>query len=54
MRVLPDQVATTNSDLEIVMVDLAFWNDGFEQDQTWDDFGTTTSDVGYRSRCRFY
>ena len=31
--------------LEVVMVDLAFWDDSFEQDRSWDDFGTTISDI---------
>ena len=29
------------ADSEIVLVDLAFWDDLFEQDRSWDDFGTT-------------
>ena len=28
-------------DSEIVMVDGKFWDDSFEQDRSWDDFGTT-------------
>ena len=30
---------------EGTMVDLAFWHDCFEQDQSWDDFGTTISEI---------
>ena len=29
------------SDSEIVMVDRTFWDDSFEQDQSWNDSGTT-------------
>ena len=34
-----------NADSEIVMVDLAFGDDFFEQDRSWDDFGTTISGI---------
>ena len=30
---------------EIVMVDLAFWDDSFEQDRSWDDFAATISSI---------
>ena len=33
------------SDSEIVMVDLAFGDDFFEQNRSWDDFGTTISGI---------
>ncbi len=33
------------SDSEIVMVDGTFWDDSFEQDRSWDDFGTTISGI---------
>ena len=32
-------------DSEIVMVDLGFGDDFFEQDRSWDDFGTTISGI---------
>ena len=36
------------ADSGIVMVDGAFFGDSFEQDQSWDDSGTTISgDLGY-------
>ncbi len=35
----------TNADSEIVMVDLGFGDDSFEQDRSWDDFGTTISGI---------
>ena len=35
----------SNADSEIVMVDLAFGDDFFEQDLSWDDFGTTNSGI---------
>ena len=34
-----------NADSETVMVDLAFWDDSFEQDRSRDDFGTTVSGI---------
>ena len=34
------------SDSEIVMVDRTFWDDSFEQDRSWDDYGTTISGIG--------
>ena len=33
------------ADSEIVMVDLAFWDDLFEQDRSWDDSGTTIARI---------
>ena len=36
-------VGIISSDSEIVMVDLVFGDDFFEQDRSWDDFGTTIS-----------
>ena len=33
------------ADSEIVMVDGTFWDDSFEQDRSWDDFGTTISGI---------
>ena len=33
------------ADSEIVMVDLGFGDDFFEQNQSWDDFGTTVSGI---------
>ena len=33
------------SDSGIVMVDGTFLNDSFEQDRSWDDFGTTVSGI---------
>ena len=33
------------ADSDIVMVDLVFWDDSFEQDRSWDDFGTTISSI---------
>ena len=32
-------------DSGLVMVDLAFWDDFFKQDRSWDDFGTTNSGI---------
>ena len=34
-----------NSDSGIVMVDGTFLDDSFEQDRSWDDFGTTISGI---------
>ena len=34
-----------STDSEIVMVDLGFGDDFFEQDRSWDDFGTTISGI---------
>ena len=34
-----------NADSGLVMVDLAFWDDFFKQDRSWDDFGTTISGI---------
>ena len=34
-----------HADSEIVMVDGTFWDDSFEQDLSWDDFGTTISGI---------
>ena len=34
---------TANADTEIVMVGVGFGDDFFEQDRSWDDFGTTIS-----------
>ena len=36
---------TDCADSEIVMVDGTFWDDSFEQDRSWDDFGTTISGI---------
>ena len=36
---------TVFTDSEIVMVDLGFGDDFFEQDRSWDDFGTTISGI---------
>ena len=33
------------ADSEIVMVDLGFGDDFFEQDRSWDDFGTSISGI---------
>ena len=33
------------ADSEIVMVDLGFGDDFFEQNRSWDDFGTTISGI---------
>ena len=33
------------TDSEIVMVDLAFGDDFFKQNRSWDDFGTTISGI---------
>ena len=33
------------ADSDIVMVDLGFGDDFFEQDRSWDDFGTTISGI---------
>ena len=33
------------ADSEIVMVDLGFGHDSFEQDRPWDDFGTIISGI---------
>ena len=32
-------------DSEIAMVDGRFWGESFEQDRSWDDFGTTISEI---------
>ena len=34
-----------NADSEIVMVDGTFFGNSFEQDQSWDDSGTTISGI---------
>ena len=40
-----DREHPQNTDSEIVMVDLAFGDDFFEQNRSWDDFGTTISGI---------
>ena len=40
-----DERCHYNTDSEIVMVDGTFWDDSFEQDRSWDDFGTTISGI---------
>ena len=39
------QKSHQKADSEIVMVDLAFGDDFFEQHRSWDDFGTTISGI---------
>ena len=39
------RVVASKADSEIVMVDGTFWDDSFEQDRSWDDFGTTISGI---------
>ena len=34
-----------DADSEIVMVDVAFGDNFFEQNRSWDDFGTTISGI---------
>ena len=41
----PKSRVSTEDDSEIVMVDLAFGDDFFEQNRSWDDFGTTISGI---------
>ena len=36
---------TQKADSEIVMVDGTIWDDSFEQDRSWDDFGTTIAGI---------
>ena len=38
-------LSSQSADSEIVMVDLAFGDDFFEQNRSWDDFGTTISGI---------
>ena len=40
-----DRASPCNPDSEIVMVDGTFWDASFEQDRSWDDFGTTISGI---------
>ena len=42
---LRKDILTHNADSGLVMVDLAFWDDFFKQDRSWDDFGTTNSGI---------
>ena len=41
----PNARSTIPTDSEIVMVDLAFGDDFFERNRSWDDFGTTISGI---------
>ena len=41
----PRRKASRNADSEIVMVDLAFGDDFFKQNRSWDDVGTTISGI---------
>ena len=43
--ILPEGLFSNLADSEIVMVDGTFWDDSFEQDRSWDDFGTTISGI---------